>query len=104
LVRKLTQAVLGAIQGLEGEVLTNEPEAGRTEAKFKKTILGNVLRDRTKIEVDLVRSSPEETKLTATIFPIIPVGLKYNLVLEKSSPRRFCPGFLPMWSIDLNKQ
>ena len=80
---KLTQAVLGAIDGLEGEVLTNETEAGRIEAKFKKTILGNVLGDRTKIEIDLTSTTPEETKLTATIYPINPVGQKMQFGARK---------------------
>jgi len=80
---KLSQAVLGAVEGLEGEVLKNEPETGRIEAKFKKTILGNVLGDRTKIEIDLASTTPDETKLTATIFPINPVGQKLQFGARK---------------------
>ena len=81
--KKLTQAVLGAIKGLEGEVLTNKPDSGRIEAKFKKTIWGNVLSDRTKIEVDLASTSPEETKLSATIYPINPVWQKLQFGARK---------------------
>jgi len=84
---KLTQAVLGAIDGLEGSILKHEPENGRIEAKFNKTILGKVLGDRSQIEIDLVAVSPEETKMTATVYPINPIGQKLQFGARKGISR-----------------
>ncbi len=82
-VEKLTEAILGAVAGLEGKVLKNDVAAGRIEAKFPKTILGNVLGDRTQIELDLNSTSPAETHLSLTIYPINPVGQKLQFGARK---------------------
>jgi hypothetical protein len=84
---KLTQAVLGAINGLEGSVLKHNPETGRIEAKFNKTILGKVLGDRSQIEIDLAVVSPEEAKITATVYPINPIGQKLQFGARKGISR-----------------
>lgn len=68
------QAVLGAVSGLEGNVLKQEDN--RVEAKFDKKILGKVLGDRTQIEVDLSPAANGKTTVAVTIYPIDPVGRK----------------------------
>ncbi len=67
------QAALGAVSGLEGSVLKQEDNG--FEAKFNKTILGKVLGDRSQIEVTL-SPSDNGTNVSATIYPIDPVGRK----------------------------
>jgi len=89
----LTTAVLGAIQGLEGTVLTNDPEAGQIKAKFPKTILGKTLGDRTQIELEFISVSDEETKLSATIYPINPVGQKLEFGARKGVARKVLTWF-----------
>lgn len=80
---ELTAAIIGAVDGLEGKVLSNDPDTGRIVAKFNKTILGKVLGDRTQIEVDLYSLSPEETKLSLSVYPINPIGQKLQFGARK---------------------
>ena len=91
---KLSTAVLGAIGGLEGEVLKNDPDAGSIEAKFSKTILGNVLGDRTKLDIKGDALSADETKLMMTIYPINPIGQKLQFGARKGVPRKVLNWFL----------
>ena len=91
---KLTTAVLGAIEGLEGTLLKNEPDSEGIEAKFNKTILGNVLGDRTKLDVKLEAVSENETKLSMTVYPINPVGQKLQFGARKGVPRKVLNWFL----------
>ena len=89
----LTKAILGAIDGLEGKVLKHEPGSGRIEAKFNKTILGNVLGDRTQIELDLTAASPTDTQLSLTIYPINPVGQKLQFGARKGVSKKVMTWF-----------
>ena len=66
----LLKAILGAIEGLEGKVAQNDQENGYIVVKFPKTILGNVLGDRTQMELKMSNSVPNETQLSLTIYPI----------------------------------
>ncbi len=69
------QAVLGAVDGLEGKVLSQDEAGGKVEAKFDKKILGKVLGDRTQIQVDIQENNGNSVvKLLA--YPIDPVGRK----------------------------
>ena len=89
----LQKAILGAVKGLEGEVLKHDAEAGRIEAKFSKTILGSVLGDRTQAEIDLQKISETETKLTVKIYPINPVGQVIQFGARKGVPRKVMTWF-----------
>jgi hypothetical protein len=90
----LTKAILGAVDGLQGEILKNEPEAGVIVAKFPKTILGNVLGDRTQLELGLESASAEETTLSMKIFPINPVGQPLQFGARKGVSRKLLTWFL----------
>ena len=90
----LTQAILGAVAGLEGEVLKQDPATGQIVAKFKKTILGNVLGDRTQLELTMESLGPEETRLALTIYPINPIGQKLEFGARKGVPRKVLTWFL----------
>ena len=83
----VTTAVLGAIEGLEGKTTKNDAENGYIEVKFNKTILGNVLGDRTQMELHLASVSENETNLSLTIYPINPVGQKLQFGARKGVPK-----------------
>ncbi len=89
----LQKAILGAVKGLEGEVLKHDAEAGRIEIKFPKTILGNVLGDRTQMELNLESTSATETKMALKIYPINPVGQVLQFGARKGVPRKVMTWF-----------
>ncbi|MBT4843247.1 MAG: hypothetical protein HON91_12535 [Anaerolineae bacterium] len=89
----LQKAMLGAVKGLEGEVLKHDTEAGRIEVKFPKTILGNVLGDRTQMELNLESTSATETKVALKIYPINPVGQVLQFGARKGVPRKVMTWF-----------
>lgn len=91
---KLNQAILAAVNGLEGEVLKNDPDAGQIVVKFKKTILGNVLGDRTQLELTIESLSTDKTKLDMTVYPINPVGQKLQFGARKGVPKKVLTWFL----------
>ena len=89
----VTKAILGAIDGLEGKVMKNDPENGYIEAKFNKTIHGNVLGDRTQMELEIASNSENETKLALKIYPINPVGQKLQFGARKGVARKVMAWF-----------
>jgi hypothetical protein len=89
----LLKAVLGAIEGLEGKVAKNDQENGYIEVKFPKTILGNVLGDRTQMELKMSSSASTETQLALKIYPINPVGQKLQFGARKGVPRKVMTWF-----------
>jgi len=90
----LFQAIIGAINGLEGEVLNQDSESGHVEAKFPKTIHGKVLGDRTRIEIDIREASSTEPQLTLQAYPIDPVGRKLQFGARKGVTRTVVNWFL----------
>lgn len=89
----LTQAVLGAIKGLEGELLKHDPEVGTISAKFNKTILKNTLGDRTQAEIELASLSEDQTQLTCAIYPINPIGQPLAFGARKGVSRKVMTWF-----------
>jgi hypothetical protein len=92
-VEELQKAIFGAVKGLEGEVLKHDSEAGCIAVKFPKTILGNVLGDRTQMELDLNSVAQTEIKLALKIFPINPVGQPLQFGARKGVPRKVLTWF-----------
>lgn len=90
----LMKAVMGAIDALEGKVIKNDQLTGRLVAKFHKTILGNVLGDRTQLELEILTSAPHETTLSMVIFPINPVGQPLQFGARKGVPRKVLTWFV----------
>ena len=90
----LHKAVLGAVKGLEGSVLKDDPDAKHLDVKFPKTILNNVLGDRTQLEVDFEKVSDTETKMVLTIYPINPVGQKLQFGARKGVSRKVLMWFI----------
>jgi hypothetical protein len=92
-VEALTLAILGAIEGLEGKILKHDPDSGHIEAKFPKAILGNVLGDRTQIEMAITSELSKETELVFRIYPIDPVGRKLQFGARKGIPKKVMTWF-----------
>jgi len=80
-------AALGAVEGLEGKVVKQDPEAGILEMKFNKTIHGKVLGDRTEAQASFRALSPASSEVTVTIYPVDPVGRKLMFGARKGVPR-----------------
>ncbi len=70
------QAVLGAIEGLEGKILKQDPAAGTVEARFDKKILGKVLGDRTEMKVNITNPDNGSSAVAVEIYPLNAVGQK----------------------------
>lgn len=70
------QTALAAIEGLEGKIESQDADTGVIDVKFHKTILGKVLGDRTHFVAEIVESSPEETSVNVTVYPLDAVGRK----------------------------
>ena len=101
---ELQTAILGAVKGLEGELLKHDPEAGRIDVKFPKTILGNVLGDRTQMEINLESASSAESKLSVKVFPINPVGQPLQFGARKGVPRKVMTWFFAHTEHRLKKE
>ena len=67
------QAALGAINGLEGKVTTQDAASGQIEAKFDKKILGKVLGDRTHFAA-MISSEGGKTAVSVEVYPLDAVG------------------------------
>lgn len=82
-------AALGAVEGLEGKVVEQNPEKGTIEIQFNKTIHGKVLGDRTKADITLRTNaeSSEATDVSISIYPIDPVGRKLMFGARKGVAR-----------------
>ena len=100
----LHKAALGAVSGLEGAVLKDDPEKGRLKVKFPKTILGNVLGDRTQLEIVFDKVSDAETKMALKIFPINPVGQELLFGARKGVPRKVLTWFIAHTEHRLKKE
>lgn len=88
------QASLGAIDGLEGKVLSENAEAGQIQAKFDKKILGKVLGDRTQIELKIDSGSLGESTVSIEVYPLDPVGRKLMFGARKGVSRTVATWFI----------
>ena len=81
------QAALGAIDGLEGKVLNQDPAAGVVEARFDKKILGKVLGDRTQMKVTISAPDAANSSVAVEIYPLNAVGQKLMFGARKGVSR-----------------
>lgn len=93
-LEKVYQAALGAIAGLEGKVIRENPAAGEIQAKFDKKILGKVLGDRTQIDSQIVSQSDGESTLSFEIYPLDPLGRKLMFGARKGVSRTVAAWFI----------
>lgn len=75
-VNDLYQAVHGAIEGLEADIILQDEAAGRLDVQFKKTILGKVLGERTHMGIKVSALSLDESSLGLTAYPLDALGRK----------------------------
>lgn len=69
------EAALGAVGGLEGKIEQEDAGAHTLQAKFDKKIHGQVLGDRTRMQVQIVGNG-DASEVNVEAFPIDPVGRK----------------------------
>lgn len=81
------QAVVGAVAGLEGQMLRQSGDNGQIEARFDKKILGKVLGDRTEMKIEIKAGSPGECVVALEAYPIDPVGRKLMFGARKGVTR-----------------
>lgn len=81
------EAAVGAVAGLEGQVVREDGAAGALEAKFDKKIHGKVLGDRTQIQVAISATGPEASQVTVDAYPIDAVGRKLLFGARKGVTR-----------------
>jgi hypothetical protein len=81
-IKCLVNAVLGAVDGLEGKFLKKNQEQTLFEIQFPKTIHGQVLGDRTYLKVELSESG-KEINVKTTIYPVDAVGRKMLFGVRK---------------------
>lgn len=86
-VQAVYQAALGAIAGLEGKVLNQDPSAGVVEARFDKKILGKVLGDRTQMTVTISAPDEASSAVAVEIYPLNAVGQKLMFGARKGVSR-----------------
>ena len=82
------QAVLGAVEGLEGKIENQDAATGSVQAKFDKKIHGRVLGDRTRLHVQINRNDNGISELSLEIYPIDPVGRKLQFGARKGVPKQ----------------
>ena len=87
------QAVLGAVEGLEGKVEQQDAAAGTVQARFDKKIHGKVLGDRTRMHVQINGSDDDASELSLEIYPIDPVGRKLQFGARKGATQKVLTWF-----------
>jgi len=87
------QAALGAIEGLEGKILNQDPAAGTFEARFDKKILGKVLGDRTEMKVTISAPGSGSSAVAVEIYPLNAVGQKLMFGARKGVSRTVADWF-----------
>lgn len=75
-------AVLGAVEGLQGKVESQDGGAGAVQALFDKKIHGKVLGDRTRLHVQ-IDGSGAGSELNLEAYPVDAVGRKLQFGARK---------------------
>ncbi len=81
------QAALGAIEGLEGTIVKQNPDAGTVEVRFDKKILGKVLGDRTEMKMSVNASNADSSVVAVEVYPLNAVGQKLMFGARKGVSR-----------------
>ena len=74
-VQSIYQAALKATEKLEGRIIASAPEQHRFTARFPKTILGQVLGERTELSCE-VRANSDSGMVVVDAFPLDAVERK----------------------------
>jgi hypothetical protein len=90
---KVTQATIGAVEGLEGKVVSQDDATGKMVAQFNKTILGKVLGERTQVKVTISAPVSGEISLDIEAYPLDAIGRKLMFGTRKGFTRRVLDWF-----------
>jgi hypothetical protein len=85
-VEGVMQAAVGAVGGLQGEVTAEQTNG--LQAKFNKTIHGQVLGDRTEMKVAVETDANDACRVVVEIYPIDAVGRKLAFGARKGVTRK----------------
>jgi hypothetical protein len=91
---KACQSVEQAVKGLQGKVLKQADAAGNMTLWFDKTIHGQVLGDRTQMDVRVAVTGTEQVQIVVQSYPIDPVGRKLLFGARKDVNRTVLTWFL----------
>jgi hypothetical protein len=92
-VESVFEAALGAIEGLEGKVESQDAAAGAITVFFNKRILGQTLGDRTRMIVSMAAEG-DGTKVDIEIFPLDAIGQKLKFGARKGVSRKVLSWFI----------
>lgn len=82
---KVIAAVIGAIEGLEGKVVSQDE--AKVVAQFNKTILGKVLGDKSLLTITIDAASESETRISIEAYPLDAIGRKLMFGARKGVTR-----------------
>ena len=85
-VEAVLQVAMGAVGGLQGEVTAEQADG--LQAKFNKTIHGQVLGDRTEMKVAVKTAANGSCLVAVEIYPIDAVGRKLTFGARKGVARK----------------
>ncbi len=88
------QAVQGAIEGLAAKIISEDKTAGHLEVQFDKKILGKVLGERTRMEIEVTALSAEESNLVLSTYPLDALGRKLKFGARKGVTRTVVNWFI----------
>jgi len=100
---KAYSAVLAAIKGLEGKILSEAKEELLVRIQFNKTIHGQVLGDRTEFHVQ-AQEDADGAKVTVDAFPVDAVGRKLMFGARKGVTRTVLDWFWAHIEHNLKKE
>jgi hypothetical protein len=92
-----------AVKGLQGKILARSPQTGQVTARFGKTIHGQVLGDRTQIEIHVAAIEPASVQIGLEAYPVDPVGRKLLFGVRKGVTRTVLTWFVAHLDHQLGK-
>lgn len=81
------KAFVGAVEGLEGTLVSQDAVSGKMVAQFNKSIIGKVLGERTQVNVNTCALSSGESELELEAYPLDAVGNKLMFGARKGVTR-----------------
>ena len=100
--RSVYDAALKAVEKLGGKLLSSSPDDFRLEVKFDKTILGQVLGERTQLTCT-VRAEGEGCKAAIDAYPLDAVGRKLLFGARKGVTQTVITWFIAHLENNLNQ-
>ena len=99
--RSVYNAALMAVEKLGGKLLSSSPDDLRFEVKFDKTILGQVLGDRTQLAC-VVQADENGSKVVIDAYPLDAVGRKLMFGARKGVTQTVITWFIAHLENNMN--